>query len=339
MRIAVRSLKRFLILAGLVPALLAVAIPALADYLGPNRSVSTWSMERRVCDYQAEFDLKPGKPGGYFSCTLTWYETPDSSCPSNSSVADLFNDTACVGWPKNFSCGVGGCDISSLGSSIDSCNEGEPGCRAVEHIVSQPPATVDGTVSCSVPGSGGWCRGDGELSLSGSEPLSGYTILALEGTRNGEPFACSEADCDVPLLEGSHSFTFWAISSWGDTSLMGSASGPLDGGAPALSGSASGTPGDAGWYVSEVTVRASASDAGSGLASLDVRIDGGGWAAHRGPQSPFVDLDAVPSFCPGCGETLDITIVMQDGGSGIAAWSLTASGVSVASGGSGTGAN
>src|SRR3990172_7868119 len=49
-------------------------------------------------------------------------------------------------------------------------------------------------------------------------------------------------------------------------------------------------------------------------------------------QSPIVDLFASPSFCPGCGETLDITVVAQDGGSGIAAWSLEASGVSVASG-------
>jgi hypothetical protein len=113
-----------------------------------------------------------------------------------------------------------------------------------------------------------------------------------------------------------------------------------------------------------VTVEASASDATSGLASLDVRIDGGGWASYSGPvtigegahdvdlravdvagnsetqslgidvdtQSPIADLDASPSFCPGCGESLDITVVAQDGGSGIALWSLTASGQTVASG-------
>jgi len=116
-----------------------------------------------------------------------------------------------------------------------------------------------------------------------------------------------------------------------------------------------------------VTVEASASDAapGSGLASLDVRIDGGGWSGYSGPvtigegshdvelravdgagnsesqsfdidvdtQSPIADLDASPSFCPGCGGSLDITVVVQDGGSGIGAWSLEASGRTVASGG------
>ncbi len=52
--------------------------------------------------------------------------------------------------------------------------------------------------------------------------------------------------------------------------------------------------------------------------------------------SPFVDLDAVPSFCPGCGETLGILVIVQDSGSGIADWDLTADGVGVAGGGSTT---
>jgi len=361
MRIAVRSLKRFLIIAGIVAGLLAVAIPALADYLGPDRAVSTWTMERLVCDYQAVYD-PPGV--GWYGCTLTLYETPDGACDSPGSVAGYFTSSAC-GWPAGVNCNTVDCDITGS-SSTEGCNDGEPGCRAVEHFVDQPPATVSGSVSCGAAGSGDWCRGDGELSISGSEPLSGYTILALEGTRNGEPFACSGAACDVPLLEGSNDFTFWAVSSWGDTSLMGSASRSLDSQDPSLSGSASGTTGDNGWYVSSVTVSANASDAapGSGLASLDVRIDGGGWSSYSGPftigegshdvelravdgagnsetqslgvdvdtQSPIADLDASPSFCPGCGESLDITVVAQDGGSGIAAWSLTAGGVSVASG-------
>jgi len=231
MRIAVRSLNQFLIIAGIAAGLLAVAIPALADYLGPDRSVSTWTMERLVCEYQAVYD-PPG--GGYFGCSLTLYEPPDGTCESN--VDAYFTSSAC-GWPAGIGCNTVDCDVSRS-SSIEGCNDGEPGCREVEHVVDQPPATVSGSISCGVSGSGGWCRGDGELSLSGSEPLSGYTILALEGTRNGEPFACSGAACDVPLFEGANDFDFWAISSWGDTSLMGSAGGLLDSHDPSLSGSA-----------------------------------------------------------------------------------------------------
>jgi hypothetical protein len=237
MRIAVRSLKRFLIIAGVAAGLLAVAIPALADYLGPNRSVSTWTMERLVCDYQAVYD-PPGV--GWYGCSLTLYKPPDGACPTN--VDGYFTSSAC-GWPAGINCTSVNCNVSRS-SSTEGCSEGEPGCRAVEHVVNQPPATVSGSISCGVPGSGAWCRGDGALSLSGSEPLAGYTILALEGTRNGEPFACSGSTCDMPLLEGANDFNFWAISSWGDTSLMGSAGGLLDTQDPSLSGSASGTPGD-----------------------------------------------------------------------------------------------
>ena len=55
------------------------------------------------------------------------------------------------------------------------------------------------------------------------------------------------------INEGANNFTFWAISSFGDTSRMGSASAGQDRQDPALSGSASGTPGDHGWSVADVT--------------------------------------------------------------------------------------
>ena len=99
-----------------------------------------------------------------------------------------------------------------------------------------------------------------------------------------------------------------------------------------------------------------------------MKADGGGWGSYGGPitlgdgshnvdlravdvagntateslsidvdsVSPFVDLDAVPSFCPGCSETLGILVIVQDSGSGVADWDLTADGVGVAGGGSTT---
>jgi hypothetical protein len=257
------------------------------------------------------------------------------------------------------------CDIS-LDDSIQGCSEGEEGCRAVEKTTELPPATVNGSISCSVSGSGGWCRGGAALSLSGSEPLSGYNILTLEGTRNGEPFACSGAACGVPLLEGNNAFAFWARSSYGDTSSAGSADGKLDSAAPTISGEATGSAGDADWFVSEVTVSASANDGapGSGLTSFELSINGSEWGAYSGPivlsdgehtvnlrasdaagnspqeslevridtQPPTIDLGAGSSFCPGCGQALDIDVSVQDAGSGIVEWTLTAGGASVASG-------
>jgi hypothetical protein len=49
-----------------------------------------------------------------------------------------------------------------------------------------------------------------------------------------------------------------------------------------ISGSVSGGAGDSRWYVSDMVFTASASGAspGSGVASLNLSLDGGGWAAH-----------------------------------------------------------
>jgi hypothetical protein len=203
-------------------------------------------------------------------------------------VAGYFTPSVC-GWTEAW-CQSHGCDIS-VSSSTVGCGEGEPGCTAVEHFTTFPEATINGSVSCGVPGYSGWCLSTAALSLSGSEPLAGYSILTLEGTRNiipgggGETFACPGAACDVPLAEGTNDFAFWAISSWGDTSLMGTASGKLDTRPPVISGEISGTTGDNGWYLSDVAFSASASDPspGSGLISFELSLDGGTWVAYTGP--------------------------------------------------------
>jgi len=56
----------------------------------------------------------------------------------------------------------------------------------------------------------------------------------------------NRASCDVPLLEGENNFTFWALSSWGDSSRMGSLSARVDTRPPQIEGTLSGTPGEAG---------------------------------------------------------------------------------------------
>src|SRR3990170_1567181 len=347
----------FLLALGL---LLTFAVPALADYLGPNRTVSTWVWERLQCNYQAVYD-EPGP--GWYGCTLQLHASPSSGCPSTGSVAGDFTPSVC-GWAEAW-CQTHRCDIS-LSTSTVGCSEGEPGCTAVEHFTTLPEASINGSVSCGVPGYSGWCLSSAALSLSGNEPLSGYSILALEGSRNGDTFACPGDNCPVPIPEGTSDFTYWAISSWGDTSRMGAASGRVDTQPPAISGSISGVAGDNGWYLSDVTFTASASDAspGSGLSSLDLSLDGGGWSAYTGPlvlsggshavdlraadaagntstesqlvrvdtQPPTIGLSADGSFCPGCGQTLEVTIDVQDSLSGVAEWILSADGAQIANG-------
>jgi len=76
--------------------LMALAAPALADYLGPDRTAAVWERERLQRHYEAVYD-PPGV--GWYGCTLDLYDTPDTSCPSTGSVTTLFKSTGCPGWP------------------------------------------------------------------------------------------------------------------------------------------------------------------------------------------------------------------------------------------------
>lgn len=115
--------------------------------------------------------------------------------------------------------------------------------------------------------------------------MAGYQITLIEGTRNGETFACNGTSCDIPLLEGENAFTFWALSSWGDSSRMGSLTVRVDTRPPQINGTMSGTTGENGWYVSAVTFNASASDLapGSGIETLNYSLDGGAWTDYTVP--------------------------------------------------------
>jgi murein DD-endopeptidase MepM/ murein hydrolase activator NlpD len=337
---------------------LVVVTVVLADYLGPDRATTTVVWRRLRCSYLAEHD--DSGPGGYYACTLTLYRPPSSGCPSTGSVTGYFSASAC-GWSQGCS-SAWTCSISGS-SSTEGCSDGESGCEGSTQTVNQPPATISGSISCADPGSNGWCRSAASLSLSGSEPLSGYSITALEGTRNGVTFACGGSSCSVDLLEGQNDFTYWALSSWGDSSSMGSASGKVDTQPPTIDGTLTGTTGDNGWYVSDVTVSASAGDDMSGLQSLDSDVDGSGFttyasevtlgegthtvllravdnAGHVSQVSQSFSVDMTPpgialsgggSFCPGCGDRLPLSYDVQDTLSGIAQWQLAAGGVVIAS--------
>jgi hypothetical protein len=77
------------------------------------------------------------------------------------------------------------------------------------------------------------------------------------------------------MSEGKNSLSFWAISSWGDTSEMGSTTAWVDSQLPTITGTLSGSLGSNGWYVSPVSFNGSASDTTSGLASFTCTLDGG----------------------------------------------------------------
>ncbi len=233
----------------LVIAVLAfgTVTPVLAAYLGPLNRTSE-STKVVTYDYGVWAKDDPGYPsnpicshkGGGTDCIVcTWKYNPGNPCGDAEY------------WYQ-------------LGTKSEE----------VTTTINLPPATISSTLqTCTL--NNGWCNTAAKLFLSGTEPVSGYSITAIEGTLNGQPFNCSGASCSVPLNEGNNSFTFWALSSFGDSSVLGTFAAKVDTVAPNVSMAVSGSSGSNGWVVSQAIVSATASDATSGINMLLISDNGG----------------------------------------------------------------
>ncbi len=109
-----QSSRRFAIVLALLLGLLVV-VPALADYIGPDRTETVYVNRRKRCHYVAVHD--PAGPG-YDSCTLNLYVPPNDGCPSNVSGYFSNNPHSCgSGWPSDWpSC----CNDPGTSCSINS---------------------------------------------------------------------------------------------------------------------------------------------------------------------------------------------------------------------------
>jgi hypothetical protein len=133
------------------------------------------------------------------------------------------------------------------------------------------PPQITGVVVCDLWGDAGWCRGEAWLELSASDP-QGFDVT-IAGDLNGNPFTCG-SPCDLPLSEGTGTADYTVTSSSGRTA-SGSSTWQRDGTPPDLEVSLPPMDGRNGWYVSEVDLSATATDAISGLSSLLTSTDGG----------------------------------------------------------------
>jgi len=245
---------------------------------GPNRTTTTTVWRRKHCSYRAS-------DSGYF-CTLDLYYTPSSSCPSASATEPWFNAGRC-GWP--FDCDISaGCSIVVTHPSPNppvSCSPPSTGCTEVTQTTTLPEATVNGSFTCGLAGSNGWCVGGAGIDLSANEPLAGEMITLIEGDPgvmcdppNASSISCSWSGGS----EGNYSIGFWAMSTYGDSSVEEFVNWRLDTVPPTTGYSVSGgTAGSGGWYRGgPLTITASGSDATSGVPSggAEVSIGGGGYA-------------------------------------------------------------
>jgi hypothetical protein len=228
---------------------LAIVTPVLADYLGPDRTRTeqhtSCDIILKKCEYVAAKNDYRYHQIDSWSCSNE--SKPWKSYPSQPS--GCYEGSSDTYWEKD--------------ESVDNVS------------VTYPEATISGALQ-SCTGNNGWCTSAAQLSLSGVEPVSGYSILGIEGTRNNVTFACTGSTCNVPLLEGSNDFTFWALSSWADTSLMGTLSAKVDTVKPSVTSALTAITGLNGWYTSPVVVNSSASDATSGLLMFTCGMDGVG---------------------------------------------------------------
>ncbi len=133
------------------------------------------------------------------------------------------------------------------------------------------PPQIIGVVVCDLWGDAGWCRGNETLELSASDP-QGFDVT-IAGDLNGVPFTCGDS-CDLPLPEGTGTANYTVTSTSGRTA-SGSSTWQRDGTPPDLAVLLPPVDGRNGWYVSEVDLSATATDAISGLSILNGSLDGG----------------------------------------------------------------
>jgi hypothetical protein len=133
------------------------------------------------------------------------------------------------------------------------------------------PPVVNGQVFCDDWGDAGWCRGGAELELAASDP-QGYAVT-ITGDLEGTPFTCGDT-CSLALPEGTGTANYTATSSGGRTA-SGSSTWKRDATQPELRLVVPPVDGEKGWYVSALDISATASDAYSGVLSIQASMGEG----------------------------------------------------------------
>lgn len=247
--------------------ILMIATPALAEYLGPDRTVTEATSTCKVILYECQ----------YIASKSAWkyHKVGDWSCSNESKPWTAYSSN-----PSSQ-----GCLSATAGDTYWSKEE-----VLQEVTITYPPATISNSLqNCNL--NNGWCNTSPELTLDGIEPVTGYDILAIEGSLNGQIFACPSGNCSIPLNEGNNDFTFWALSSWGDSSEMGTFSSKVDTVPPTLGLDITASNGTNGWYVSQTSISATGSDSTSGLLSVLLSVNNGPWESSTILNEGVYDID------------------------------------------------
>jgi hypothetical protein len=145
---------------------------------------------------------------------------------------------------------------------------------AIDTTAPSTTASLSGT-----PGSNGWYISNVTISFAAYDAASGPAGILYRV--DGGPWVAYSGP--FVLGEGSHVVSYYATDRAGLTEAMQSRIVRVDSTPPVTTDSISGTSGAGGWYTSDVLVTLNATDAGSGVSSVQYRLDGAAWLAYGGP--------------------------------------------------------
>ena len=171
----------------------------------------------------------------------------------------------------------------ALSSYGDTSEKGSAGMK-----VDGSPPSISLNVSGGSPGGGGWYRGGTlDVSVGGSDAVSGVSASEVSVDGGGWVSSGQVGGDGIHTINGR-------VTDGAGNQATDSTEVRIDGTAPSLSPEFSGTKGRDGWYISPVSVFASASDGLSGVAKVEVSDGSSGW--QTGPLTISVDGTHKPRY-------------------------------------------
>jgi len=236
--------------------------------------------------------ISPATPDGLNSFYITSPTVTLSSTDVGSGVATTYykidSGSATIG--TSFTIPEGSHTVTYW--SVDNAGNAEVAITSTTIKVDLTNPTINAaTVTCSLPGLGGWCKGTATVTLSSSDsptPTIRYTIDGGTLTTYSTPFTIS--------TDGTHPVVYYSVDTSGRQSASQTTNVLIDKVAPITTHSLSGTLGLNGWYLSDIIVTLLRTDATSGAADTQYKINSGSYATIATPFTFTIASEGTSTF-------------------------------------------
>jgi uncharacterized repeat protein (TIGR01451 family) len=148
-----------------------------------------------------------------------------------------------------------------------------------------PPVTTH--LFSGTMGGNDWYVSNVTITLSATDDYSGvdYTMYSLDGA-SFTPYGSAI----IVTADGTHSISYYSVDGYGNIeATKGPFAFKIDQTKPVTTHAFSGTMGKLSWYVSNVTITLTATDATSGVDQTFYKVNSGNWTAYAGPVKISVD--------------------------------------------------